>query len=94
MTDEDVLGDEPIISGTPTPVRAIVELWRRGIGSEEFTTRLPHVAVTTEEAGLSGSTDGEQFSRAISERKTLLTHTLKLPERLLPARNTEGSSLH
>lgn len=32
------------------------------------------VAVTTQEAGLLGSTDDEQLAHAISERKALLTH--------------------
>ena len=45
VTDESILGGEPIISGTRTPVRAIVELWRMGIGPEEITTRLPHLTL-------------------------------------------------
>ena len=45
VTDESILGGEPIIVGTRTPVRAIVELWRMGIGPEEITTRLPHLTL-------------------------------------------------
>jgi uncharacterized protein (DUF433 family) len=45
VTDESILGGEPIISGTRTPVRAIVELWRMGIRPEEITTRLPHLTL-------------------------------------------------
>jgi len=30
VTDDSILHGEPIIVGTRTPVRAIVELWRRG----------------------------------------------------------------
>ncbi len=45
VTDENILGGEPIISGTRTPVRAIVELWRMGTGPEEITTRLPHLTL-------------------------------------------------
>ena len=32
---------EPIITGTRTPVRAIVELWRLGVAPEEIPSRLP-----------------------------------------------------
>ena len=41
--DPQILGGEPIISGTRTPVRAIVELWRLGIAPEEIPSHLPHV---------------------------------------------------
>ncbi len=37
------LGGEPIIRGTRTPVRAIVELYRSGISPEEIPTHLPHL---------------------------------------------------
>lgn len=39
--DEKILGGEPIIKGTRTPVRAIVELWRMGLSPEEIRTKLP-----------------------------------------------------
>lgn len=42
-TNESVLGGEPIIRGTRTPVRAIVELYRLGISPEEVPTHLPHL---------------------------------------------------
>jgi uncharacterized protein (DUF433 family) len=43
VRDEQILGGEPIISGTRTPVRAIVELWRIGIAPEEIPSHLPHL---------------------------------------------------
>jgi uncharacterized protein (DUF433 family) len=43
--DENILGGEPIIEGTRTPVRAIVELWRLGISPEEIPHRLPHLTL-------------------------------------------------
>ena len=43
VTDESILSGEPIIKGTRTPVRAIVEVWRMGIAAEEITTHLPHL---------------------------------------------------
>lgn len=43
VTYDDILSGEPIISGTRTPVRAIVELWRSGIPPEEIPSHLPHL---------------------------------------------------
>jgi len=42
-SSETVLGGEPIITGTRTPVRAIVEMYRLGIAPEEVPTHLPHL---------------------------------------------------
>ena len=33
--DEAILSGEPVIKGTRTPVRAVVELWRLGCAPEE-----------------------------------------------------------
>ena len=43
VTDEEILGGEPIVKGTRTPVRAIVELWRQGIAPETIPSQLPHL---------------------------------------------------
>ena len=43
VKDESILSGEPIIKGTRTPVRAIVELWRMGVAPEEVTRHLPHL---------------------------------------------------
>lgn len=43
VRNEEILGGEPIIKGTRTPVRAIVEMWRRGMMPEEIPTHLPHL---------------------------------------------------
>ena len=45
VTDDLILSGEPIIMGTRTPVRAIVELWRQGIAPEEIPTHLPHLTL-------------------------------------------------
>jgi uncharacterized protein (DUF433 family) len=45
VTDEGILSGEPIIKGTRTPVRAIVENWRMGIAPEEIPSHLPHLTV-------------------------------------------------
>ncbi len=45
IRDEQILSGEPIIKGTRTPVRAIVETWRMGIASEEISTGLLHLTL-------------------------------------------------
>ena len=45
VSDDQILGGEPIIARTRTPVRAIVELWRLGIAPEEIPHRLPHLTL-------------------------------------------------
>ena len=44
-SDEGILGGEPIIRGTRTSVRAIVELWRMGTAPEEIPQHLPHLTL-------------------------------------------------
>ena len=38
VTDDDILSGEPILEGTRTPVRAVVELRRAGVLPEESPT--------------------------------------------------------
>jgi uncharacterized protein (DUF433 family) len=45
VRDDRILGGEPIIKGTRTPVRAIVENWRLGIAPEEIPSHLPHLTL-------------------------------------------------
>ena len=45
VRDENILNGEPIIKGTRTPVRAIVETWRMGIPPEEIVNGLPHITL-------------------------------------------------
>lgn len=44
-SDEQILGGEPIIRGSRTPVRAVVELWRMGNAPEEIPRHLPHLTL-------------------------------------------------
>jgi len=43
--DPNLLSGEPVLRGTKTPVRAIVELWRVGIRPEEIPLHLPHLTL-------------------------------------------------
>jgi uncharacterized protein (DUF433 family) len=45
VRDERILNGEPIIKGTRTPVRAIVETWRMGVAPEEIPKGLPHLTL-------------------------------------------------
>ncbi len=41
--DTHLVGGEPIIRGSKTTVRAVVELWRLGTPPEEIPQHLPHL---------------------------------------------------
>lgn len=43
VSNDKILGGEPIIEGTRTTVRSIVEIYRLGIAPEEIPQRLPHL---------------------------------------------------
>jgi uncharacterized protein (DUF433 family) len=45
VRDDTILGGEPIVVGTRTPVRAVVELWRLGVTPEEISAHLPHLTL-------------------------------------------------
>lgn len=45
VRDEKILGGEPIIRGTRTPVRAVVENWRLGLSPEEIVIHMPHLTL-------------------------------------------------
>ena len=45
VRNQEILSGEPIIKGTRTPVRAIVENWRMGVAPEEIPVHLPHLTL-------------------------------------------------
>lgn len=45
VRDDAILGGEPIVVGTRTPVRAVVEFWRLGMTPEEIPGHLPHLTL-------------------------------------------------
>lgn len=59
-SDPTILGGEPIVKGTRTPVRAVVELWRLGVPPEEVPARLPHLSLAQVFAALSYYSDHQQ----------------------------------
>jgi uncharacterized protein (DUF433 family) len=45
IRNDEILSGEPIIKGTRTPVRAIVELWQLGYHPDEIPMHLPHLSL-------------------------------------------------
>jgi uncharacterized protein (DUF433 family) len=67
-TNPEILGGEPIIRGTRTPVRAIVEMYRLGIMPEEIPTHLPHLSLAQVFAALSFYSDNADEINGYVER--------------------------
>jgi len=65
---QPILSGEPIIDGTRTPVRAIVELWRMGIRPEEIPNRLPHLKLAQVFDALSYYSDHQDEIHAYLQR--------------------------
>ncbi len=68
IRDDAILAGEPIIAGTRTPVRAIVELWRLGVAPEEIPTHLPHLALAQVFDALSYYADHQAEIQAYIDR--------------------------
>ncbi|MBI3302322.1 MAG: DUF433 domain-containing protein [Deltaproteobacteria bacterium] len=76
IRDDRILSGEPIIKGTRTPVRAIVETWRMGIPPEEIPRRLPYLTLAQVFDALSYYSDHQGEVNAYIERN-------RIPEELL-----------
>ncbi len=68
VRDGRILSGEPIIKGTRTPVRAIVENWRLGIRPEEIPEHLPHLTLAQVFDALSYFSDHQDEILAHIER--------------------------
>ena len=68
VREEQILGGEPIILGTRTPVRAIVELWRMGKPPEQIPTSLPHLSLAQVFDALSYYSDNRDEIHGYIER--------------------------
>ena len=71
VTDDQILSGEPIIKGTRTPVRAIVEMWRMGMSPEEIPTHLPHLTLAQVFDALSYYSDHQEEIHAHIERNRI-----------------------
>jgi uncharacterized protein (DUF433 family) len=66
-----ILKGEPIIKGTRTPVRAIVETWRMGVAPEEIPTGLPHLTLAQVFDALSYYSDHQDEIEAYCDRNRI-----------------------
>ena len=66
--DDAILGGEPVIKGTRTPVRAVVELWRLGYAPEETVNELPHLSLAAVFDALSYYSDHQEEVNAYIEQ--------------------------
>ncbi len=71
VRDDDILGGQPILDGTRTPVRAIVELWRQGVLPEIIPSRLPHLTLGHVFGALSYYSDHQDEINQYIERNRL-----------------------
>ena len=71
VTDDRILSGEPIIRNTRTPVRAIVELWRKGLAPEQIPSRLPHLTLAQVFDALSYYSDNQEAVNAAIERNRI-----------------------
>lgn len=68
VRDGRILGGEPIIKGSRTPVRAVVELWRLGYSPEEIVRELPHLTPAAVFDALSYYSDHQEEINSHIER--------------------------
>ncbi len=71
VTNDQILSGEPIIEGTRTPVRAIVELCWQGLAPETIPTRLPHLSVAQVFDALSYCSDHQEEIHRHIERNRI-----------------------
>ena len=74
VNDTEILGGEPIICGTRTPVRAIVETWRLGVAAEEIPSTMPHLTLAQVFDALSYYSDHQEEINAHIERNRIPAH--------------------
>lgn len=71
VRDARILSGEPIVRGTRTPVRAVVELWRSGTAAEEIPVHLPHLTLAQVFDALSYFKDHEDEIKGHIERNRI-----------------------
>ena len=68
--DPSILGGEPIVCNTRTPVRAVVELWRLGIAPDEIPAHFPHLTLAQVFDALSYFSDHQdEIARYIEQNR-------------------------
>lgn len=68
VRDDQILRGEPIVAGTRTPVRAVVELWRLGTPPEQVVNSFPHLTLAQVFDALSYYSDHQSEINSYIER--------------------------
>ncbi len=71
VRDDGILAGEPIIKGTRTPVRAVVENWKRGVAPEDIPKGLPHLTLAQVFDALSYYSDHREEINGYIERNRI-----------------------
>jgi uncharacterized protein (DUF433 family) len=71
VRDDSILESEPIIKGTKTSVRAVVENWRLGLSPEEIVVHLPHLTLAQVFDALSYYSDNKNEINDYIERNKI-----------------------
>lgn len=71
VRDDQILSGEPIIKGTRTPVRAIVETWRMGVPPEEVPVGMPYLTLAQVFDALSYYSDHQDEINEYIERNRI-----------------------
>ena len=74
VSDKRLLDGEPVIKGTKTTVRAVVELWRLGTIPEEIAHHLPHLQLAQVFDALSYYSDHQDEINRYIERNRVPDH--------------------
>ena len=68
VRDENILRNEPIVIGTRTSVRTIVENWRLGLSPEDIQKALPHLTLAQVFDALSYYLDNQEEIHSFIQR--------------------------
>ena len=71
IRDPAILYGEPVVKGTRTPVRAVVENWRLGLSPEEIVVHLPHLTLAQVFDALSYYSDHQDEIEAYIEKNNI-----------------------
>ncbi len=71
VNNNQILNGEPVIWGTRTPVRAIVETWRQGVAPEVIPSQLPHLTLAQVFDALSYYSDHQDEINSYIERNRI-----------------------
>ena len=71
ITVVEILGGVPIVKGSRTPVRAIVEQWRLGTAPEEIPIHLPHLSLAQVFDALSYFSENQELINGYIQRNRI-----------------------